>query len=254
MASSDQNAALTVLVSCPVCFTVAKPPVSQCTNGHIVCLQCRPRVSNCPTCQKTLGHIRSLITEQLSSSLRLPCRNEAFKCTEMLYEVDREDHETICFFNPLTCPFSYLDCRWEGARPNLLSHIRQTHPQVPHLDQNAVNFFGIHAENDFPKSWAVILKCYSQYFLIMVTNMAESPTFLTNVYLLSDEPPRPSSLSYFVAFKRGSNMLHWKSSQIPLWGSTDPHSSSIPLGLSTEFIYSFCAHNNFKFFVKIMNC
>ncbi|XP_023232614.1 E3 ubiquitin-protein ligase SIAH2-like [Centruroides sculpturatus] len=72
--------ALTTLLSCPICYELVKTPVYQCTNGHIVCSKCRPQITTCHTCRETLGHIRSLVVEQIASSLRLPCINQPFGC------------------------------------------------------------------------------------------------------------------------------------------------------------------------------
>ncbi|XP_023216719.1 E3 ubiquitin-protein ligase siah2-like [Centruroides sculpturatus] len=251
MASSDQEVAITALLSCPVCLTTVRPPVSQCTNGHMICSQCRPRISTCPTCRETLGQILSLLAEQLASSLRFPCTNSAFGCSELLNELDREGHESLCPHQPLSCPLSHLDCVWEGTRPNLLSHISQANPQVPHLQQSFLNFLGVHADDTLPKSWAVVLECHLQQFLILVTKQQpDNPTFLINVYLLSDQHHSSSPFTYFIAFKRGPNTLDWKSSHIPLWGF--PNSQPfVPLTLPANIVYSFCAHDNFKFFCKI---
>ena len=38
-------------LECPICFELSRPPVYQCPEGHIICHNCRPRVSRCPVCR-----------------------------------------------------------------------------------------------------------------------------------------------------------------------------------------------------------
>jgi len=40
------------LLECPVCYQTASPPIYKCTNEHLICSGCLPRVnSKCPTCR-----------------------------------------------------------------------------------------------------------------------------------------------------------------------------------------------------------
>ncbi len=52
---SNQHQDLVNLFECPVCFDYALPPILQCQSGHIVCSQCRQKLSSCPTCRGPLG-------------------------------------------------------------------------------------------------------------------------------------------------------------------------------------------------------
>lgn len=56
---------LAALFECPVCFEIVLPPIMQCQVGHLVCANCRPKLSCCPTCRGPLGnnnkrYVRSL--------------------------------------------------------------------------------------------------------------------------------------------------------------------------------------------------
>ena len=57
---------LASLFECPVCFEYVLPPILQCQSGHLVCSNCRPKLSCCPTCRGTLGNIRNLGMEKVS--------------------------------------------------------------------------------------------------------------------------------------------------------------------------------------------
>ncbi len=54
---ANQHQDLVSLFECPVCFDYALPPILQCQSGHIVCSQCRQKLSSCPTCRGPLGKI-----------------------------------------------------------------------------------------------------------------------------------------------------------------------------------------------------
>ncbi|KAG8147895.1 hypothetical protein E2320_022991 [Naja naja] len=45
---SPQHHELTSLFECPVCFDYVLPPILQCQAGHLVCNQCRQKLSCCP--------------------------------------------------------------------------------------------------------------------------------------------------------------------------------------------------------------
>lgn len=57
-------------LECPVCLENAISPVSQCVNGHILCVDCRPKTSRCPVCRVRLGQGRCLIAEKVHKVIR----------------------------------------------------------------------------------------------------------------------------------------------------------------------------------------
>ena len=55
------------ILECPVCYaTIKQTPIYQCRNGHVVCENCRPRLTTCPTCRdepiylNEIGNLRKL--------------------------------------------------------------------------------------------------------------------------------------------------------------------------------------------------
>ena len=38
-------------LECPVCLEVACCPIFMCSEQHLICSTCRPRLSNCPECR-----------------------------------------------------------------------------------------------------------------------------------------------------------------------------------------------------------
>ncbi|XP_059913451.1 E3 ubiquitin-protein ligase Siah2 isoform X4 [Gadus macrocephalus] len=72
-----QASELTALFECPVCFDYVLPPILQCQAGHLVCNQCRQKLSCCPTCRGPLTpSIRNLAMEKVASNLPFPCKGE----------------------------------------------------------------------------------------------------------------------------------------------------------------------------------
>ena len=57
-------------LECPVCFNVAKPPIYQCEEGHLICCQCKPNLKNCPSCKKRYSEpaIRNRFAEDIYST------------------------------------------------------------------------------------------------------------------------------------------------------------------------------------------
>ncbi|XP_069749399.1 E3 ubiquitin-protein ligase Siah2 isoform X2 [Narcine bancroftii] len=73
--SSPPQPELTSLFECPVCFDYVLPPILQCQAGHLVCNQCRQKLSCCPTCRGPLSpSIRNLAMEKVASTIPFPCK------------------------------------------------------------------------------------------------------------------------------------------------------------------------------------
>lgn len=59
-AQTPITADLASLFECPVCFDYVLPPILQCQSGHLVCSNCRPKLTGCPTCRGPLGEFMIL--------------------------------------------------------------------------------------------------------------------------------------------------------------------------------------------------
>lgn len=92
------------LFECPVCFEFALPPIMQCQSGHIVCSNCRPKLTCCPTCRSALGNIRNLSMEKIAYSLKFPCKYTSYGCSESMSHENKLDHEDVCEFRMYNCP------------------------------------------------------------------------------------------------------------------------------------------------------
>ena len=52
-------------MECPVCLDHITPPIKQCVKGHLVCIDCFPRLHHCPTCRSAMCDERNLAMEQV---------------------------------------------------------------------------------------------------------------------------------------------------------------------------------------------
>ena len=85
-ASSD----LASLFECPVCFDYVLPPILQCHAGHLVCSNCRPKLTCCPTCRGQLGgNIRNLAMEKVASTVMFPCKYSSGGCGLTLLHTEK---------------------------------------------------------------------------------------------------------------------------------------------------------------------
>ncbi|XP_018791378.1 PREDICTED: uncharacterized protein LOC108970441 isoform X2 [Bactrocera latifrons] len=57
------------IIECPVCLDSITPPVMQCQNGHLLCLDCRIRAERCPVCRDRYTPQRALIAEQIYTAI-----------------------------------------------------------------------------------------------------------------------------------------------------------------------------------------
>lgn len=99
--NSSQHQDLVNLFECPVCFDYALPPILQCQSGHIVCSQCRQKLSSCPTCRGPLGNIRNLGMEKVADTILFPCKYQNNGCSTSLMHKHKLEHEDSCDFRPV---------------------------------------------------------------------------------------------------------------------------------------------------------
>ncbi len=142
VATSAQNplSELLSLFECPVCFEFALPPILQCQSGHIVCSNCRPKLSCCPSCRSPLGNIRNLSMEKLANSLQFPCKYFINGCIENLAFDKKYEHEDQCEYRPYNCPCPGASCKWQGSLDAVMPHLIQQHKSITTLQGEDIVF------------------------------------------------------------------------------------------------------------------
>ena len=88
---------LASLFECPVCFDYVLPPILQCHAGHLVCSNCRPKLTCCPTCRGQLGgNIRNLAMEKVASTVMFPCKYSSGGCGVSLLHTEKVGMRIMC--------------------------------------------------------------------------------------------------------------------------------------------------------------
>lgn len=151
---------LASLFECPVCFDYVLPPILQCQSGHLVCTNCRPKLSCCPTCRGPLGmlshsqntvqitfvqsrivsdkfdltgNIRNLAMEKVASNVMFPCKYSTSGCTVSLVHTEKADHEDACEYRPYSCPCPGASCKWQGSLEQVMPHLIMSHKSITTL-------------------------------------------------------------------------------------------------------------------------
>lgn len=133
MKSEGSNSNLASLFECPVCFDYVLPPILQCQGGHLVCGQCRPKLTSCPTCRGQLGNIRNLGMEKVAVSVLFPCKYNSSGCEMTMSYTKKPDHEETCEFRPYSCPCPGASCKWQGSLVQVMPHLMTTHKSITNL-------------------------------------------------------------------------------------------------------------------------
>ena len=71
--AADLSMGLLGELECPVCMEYMLPPITFCLNGHNICNNCKPMLTNCPTCRQPFVNIRNVALEKLARQMKYPC-------------------------------------------------------------------------------------------------------------------------------------------------------------------------------------
>ena len=97
------------IIECPVCYRLPRDlPIPSCAGGHIVCQQCREKMSNCPTCRRPINCTNTLIGYIANISSH-KCSFFVFGCKEKFNMIEVKQHEKVCPERTIKCP--YRECR-----------------------------------------------------------------------------------------------------------------------------------------------
>ncbi|KAJ4451977.1 hypothetical protein ANN_03461 [Periplaneta americana] len=117
-------------LECPLCLNYMKPPIVLCENGHNICKECKPKLSNCATCRSKILQVRNLSLESLARQAVYPCMNFYLGCKEVFHFDDFEEHRDNCVYTATKCLFSRISnrgCKWSGIISDMKEHIKDDH-------------------------------------------------------------------------------------------------------------------------------
>jgi len=110
----DLDQGLLQELECPVCFECMVPPITMCENGHSICPNCKPKLNNCPSCNKPFLQVRNLALESLSR-----------------HAITEEGQRPPARFpHNVECPFARISkdvCPWKGPVTGIKDHVKLCH-------------------------------------------------------------------------------------------------------------------------------
>ena len=166
--ATASNTNLASLFECPVCFDYVLPPVVQCHNGHLVCNNCRRKLTRCPTCRDPLTRpIRNLALEKVAVSVLFPCKYATFGCEITMPPTEKANHEEHCEFKPCCCPCPG-DCRWQGPVNAVVPHLRQSHESIMTLQGEVVVFLAVNINLSGVLDWVMMQSCFGFHFILIL--------------------------------------------------------------------------------------
>nr|ACO10646.1 E3 ubiquitin-protein ligase SIAH1B [Caligus rogercresseyi] len=127
---SVSNTSILSLLECPVCLDHITPPIKQCVKGHLVCIDCFPRLHHCPTCRSNMCDERNLAIEQVSRLLHYPCRYHPMGCKQAFPLSKKGTHEKDCTYLQLKCPI-HGQCAFNGSLSEVVPHLAANHAVNP---------------------------------------------------------------------------------------------------------------------------
>lgn len=163
-ASSD----LASLFECPVCFDYVLPPIIQCQSGHLVCSNCRPKLSCCSTCRGPLGNIRNLAMEKVAETVTFPCRYNMNGCTAMMLHTEKPEHEDGCEYRPYHCPCPGASCKWSGSLDQVMAHLNQSHKTITTLQGEDIVFLATDINLAGAVDWVMMQSCFGHHFMLVL--------------------------------------------------------------------------------------
>uniref|UniRef100_A0ACD5VBE9 Uncharacterized protein n=1 Tax=Avena sativa TaxID=4498 RepID=A0ACD5VBE9_AVESA len=116
------------VLDCPVCCHPLRPPVFQCTVGHIICSSCLEKLQDngkCYLCSLRMVYSRCHMVEHIIESIKVACSNSNLGCTARMTYYQKEDHEKGCRHVPCFCPED--GCSFSGSTMMLLDHFSISH-------------------------------------------------------------------------------------------------------------------------------
>ncbi|KAK3104126.1 hypothetical protein FSP39_024624 [Pinctada imbricata] len=140
----------------------------QCQSGHIVCQQCRSKLSMCPTCRGPLGNIRNLAMEKVASTVMFPCKYSSSGCPITLLHTDKTDHEETCEFRPYCCPCPGASCKWQGSLEQVMTHLMQQHKSITTLQGEDIVFLATDINLPGAVDWVMMQSCFGHNFMLVL--------------------------------------------------------------------------------------
>ncbi|VDM47808.1 unnamed protein product [Toxocara canis] len=136
---------------CPVCMDYMMPPYLQCQSGHLVCGNCRPKLTCCPTCRGPVPSVRNLVLEKIANTVMFPCKFSSSGCPLTFSHVEKVEHEELCEHRPYCCPCPGASCKWQGSLSEVMGHLMKVHKSITTLQGWVIVYLFTYSLTDFSK-------------------------------------------------------------------------------------------------------
>ena len=138
------------ILECPVCYKTPKKTktLGVCTNGHIICDECLPKVSACPVCRAKFQKQYQTILQKVLSALPEMCPNNEHGCQETFHdENELNRHEDKCEFRMIEC--IHRACDEEVTFGSMSKHLQDIHnPDNVEPNKDGILFLSFDLSND----------------------------------------------------------------------------------------------------------
>ncbi|KDR14083.1 E3 ubiquitin-protein ligase sina-like isoform X2 [Zootermopsis nevadensis] len=189
-------------MECPVCMEYMAPPIFLCENGHSICDQCRPQLSECPTCRRPfLPNTRNVALESIASRVQYPCRNEG--CFEIRPLELVAQHQSACPRRPFPCPMAQgSHCTWKGPLSLIKKHVMDSHGRYVRIGAESTSV--LNDVSDTP-GYSLVIFAFDQVFL-QKSRMQDSKFYSAVQYI----GPKEHASGYRYEFQLSTAKGHQK--------------------------------------------
>ncbi|CAG5112382.1 Oidioi.mRNA.OKI2018_I69.chr2.g6602.t1.cds [Oikopleura dioica] len=165
---NSNNSELAALFECPVCYDYVLPPIHQCSIGHLICGQCRPKLQTCPTCRGQIPQIRNLAMEKVAATVYFPCKYKQNGCNQQMLHTEKPTHEDQCEFRPYVCPCPGASCKWSGNLDEVMEHLLVNHKSITTLQGEDIVFLATDVNLPGAVDWVMMQSCFNNHFMLVL--------------------------------------------------------------------------------------
>ncbi|KAM6224684.1 E3 ubiquitin-protein ligase SIAH2 [Rhynchocyon petersi] len=255
---SPQHHELTSLFECPVCFDYVLPPILQCQAGHLVCNQCRQKLSCCPTCRGALTpSIRNLAMEKVASAVLFPCKYATTGCSLTLHHTEKPEHEDICEYRPYSCPCPGASCKWQGSLEAVMSHLMHAHKSITTLQGEDIVFLATDINLPGAVDWVMMQSCFGHHFMLVLEKQEkyEGHQQFFAIVLLIGTRKQAENFAYRLELNGNRRRLTWEATPRSIHdGVASAIMNSDCLVFDTAIAHLFADNGNLGINVTISTC
>ncbi|NXT02106.1 SIAH2 ligase, partial [Jacana jacana] len=253
-----QHHELTSLFECPVCFDYVLPPILQCQAGHLVCNQCRQKLSLCPTCRGSLTpSIRNLAMEKVASAVLFPCKYATTGCSLTLHHTEKPEHEDICEYRPYSCPCPGASCKWQGSLEAVMSHLMHAHKSITTLQGEDIVFLATDINLPGAVDWVMMQSCFGHHFMLVLEKQEkyEGHQQFFAIVLLIGTRKQAENFAYRLELNGNRRRLTWEATPRSIHdGVSAAILNSDCLVFDTAIAHLFADNGNLGINVTISTC